>query len=53
MKILMHLILTIQELIDTLWNVNTGTMRSESRRTVELIDTLWNVNYITNSMRNR
>ena len=22
------------ELIETLWNVNTGTMRSESRRTV-------------------
>ena len=23
-----------KELIETLWNVNTGTMRSESRRTV-------------------
>ena len=32
------------ELIDTLWNVNTGISGTPSRFCPELIDTLWNVN---------
>ena len=32
------------ELIDTLWNVNTGETGEHSGDVQELIDTLWNVN---------
>ena len=35
-----------RELIDTLWNVNTRTLKMLLRKTLELIDTLWNVNCI-------
>ena len=34
----------IQELIDTLWNVNYNTASKETIGMIELIDTLWNVN---------
>ena len=34
------------ELIDTLWNVNSGKARCHTPRIAELIDTLWNVNVI-------
>ena len=32
------------ELIDTLWNVNTGVQHTRWLPASELIDTLWNVN---------
>ena len=32
------------ELIDTLWNVNTAFIANGETGIVELIDTLWNVN---------
>ena len=35
---------TIEELIDTLWNVNQRPLRSQAKDNNELIDTLWNVN---------
>ena len=35
---------SLSELIDTLWNVNTGISGTPSRFCPELIDTLWNVN---------
>ena len=34
----------INELIDTLWNVNNNNIWCYSGFTLELIDTLWNVN---------
>ena len=34
------------ELIDTLWNVNTGGWGGTGRCDPELIDTLWNVNAV-------
>ena len=33
-----------RELIDTLWNVNTGVQHTRWLSASELIDTLWNVN---------
>ena len=33
-----------EELIDTLWNVNTATVNTIADNKTELIDTLWNVN---------
>ena len=35
----------IQELIDTLWNVNELQSSSNYKELMELIDTLWNVNF--------
>ena len=37
----------LQELIDTLWNVNSEVMSIKDEYTAELIDTLWNVNSFT------
>ena len=34
----------MQELIDTLWNVNKMRIQTNINATRELIDTLWNVN---------
>ena len=34
----------MQELIDTLWNVNKKSEAEKKRQVKELIDTLWNVN---------
>ena len=34
----------LQELIDTLWNVNEDTTHRTTACIAELIDTLWNVN---------
>ena len=34
----------VQELIDTLWNVNILHQKGRCDRVYELIDTLWNVN---------
>ena len=34
----------LQELIDTLWNVNSAKRPLSSPLSFELIDTLWNVN---------
>ena len=38
------LVRVIQELIDTLWNVNELQSSSNYKELMELIDTLWNVN---------
>ena len=34
------------ELIETLWNVNTAIRHPQTGTTIELIETLWNVNRI-------
>ena len=36
----------MHELIDTLWNVNTGGRNQRVAGEEELIDTLWNVNSV-------
>ena len=36
----------VNELIDTLWNVNTNLVQSDFFSQMELIDTLWNVNFV-------
>ncbi len=36
----------VQELIDTLWNVNKEELGTGTTREKELIDTLWNVNFL-------
>ena len=40
------LVRVIQELIDTLWNVNELQSSSNYKELMELIDTLWNVNAV-------
>ena len=35
---------SIWELIETLWNVNTGISSADTVAITELIETLWNVN---------
>ena len=37
-------VIPLNELIDTLWNVNKRTSSKNRRLYCELIDTLWNVN---------
>ena len=37
---------SLQELIDTLWNVNVSSFIFSKNAIVELIDTLWNVNSV-------
>ena len=40
-------VITVIELIDTLWNVNTTPTLATTENYLELIDTLWNVNKLT------
>ena len=44
MKLLLVLLATKQELIETLWNVNLVGVPDKSTTLSELIETLWNVN---------
>ena len=38
-------LIDVDELIDTLWNVNALAQHFEESENSELIDTLWNVNF--------
>ena len=46
MLVLLDLHYRMEELIETLWNVNDHAPVLETLRLNELIETLWNVNFI-------